>query len=141
MNDQMQALARRAVACRHWRWMPGMLCIWPNGNSYRVGQVADVNGADSLPNYPSNGWGDEYPDRTLGHPDLDDPATLGCLLALVREAWGDEWLACKGDYSPHGSTWVVYSGKPHGRRFLTQVAGIRYPTEAEALIAALEAAP
>jgi hypothetical protein len=23
-------------------------------------------------------------------PDLADPATLGCLLALVREAWGDD---------------------------------------------------
>lgn len=87
MTNELIDLARRAVAWRDWRWMDGMLCIWPNGNKFRVGQVNGVDGANGLPNYPSNGWGEDYPDRTKGLPDLTDPATLGCLLHLVREAW------------------------------------------------------
>lgn len=137
MNHEIQDLARRAVACKHWRWMPGMRAV-DGAERFRVSVVSH--------GYPQ-GVDEEQPMKVnvdLGlrwFPDLTDPATLGCLLALVREAWGDEWLACKGDYSPHSSTWVVYSGKPHGRGFLTQVAGTRYSFEAEALVAALEAAP
>jgi hypothetical protein len=35
----------------------------------------------------------------------------------------------------------VHGGKPHGSRFLVRVSGEAYASEAEALIAALEAAP
>ena len=135
MNDErltdMKALARRAVACKRWRWMPGMSWV-----VYRLAPLEPVSGrvADTRPR-------DSGDVRPHALPDLSDHATVGCLLALVREAWDDEWLACKGDYSPHGSTWIVYSGKPHGRGFLLRVAGTRYPTEAAALVAALEAAP
>ena len=37
-------------------------------------------------------------------PDLTDPATLGCLLALVREASGDEYLHT---IFVRGSWWVM----------------------------------
>lgn len=58
-------------------------------------------------------------------PDLTDPATLGCLLALVREALDIPYLCTS--VSPEGRWWVDgYS---------------LHDTEAEALIAALEAAP
>ena len=74
-----------------------------------------------------------------GAPDLSDPATLGCLLALVREAWGRRMLVAY--YAPltTGQGWYV------GDRFC---GGRDYPiveapsaTEAAALVAALEAAP
>ncbi len=29
MTEEQIALARRAVACRGWRWMGGMLRVWP----------------------------------------------------------------------------------------------------------------
>jgi len=58
-------------------------------------------------------------------PDLDDPATLGCLLALVREAWDDRYLCAS--LSPR-KLWMVDGWSLHD-------------TEAEALVAALEAAP
>ena len=69
-----------------------MLCIWPNGNEWRLGQVSGVDGKNDLPNYPSNGWGDDYTDRTTGLPNLTDPATLGCMLALVRDAYRDAYM-------------------------------------------------
>jgi hypothetical protein len=68
------------------RWMPGMLCIWPNGNEWRVAQVNGVDGKHDAPCYPSGGWGDDYPDRTTGHPAIEDPATWGALLAILVEA-------------------------------------------------------
>jgi hypothetical protein len=63
-------------------------------------------------------------------PDLDDPATLGCLLALVREARGDQTLASRFD-DEYG-WWVV-----DGNRWADCGRG---DSEAEALVAALEAA-
>jgi hypothetical protein len=63
MREEIE-LARRAVASPHWRWMPGML--------------TDV--------------GERVTDPAVCYlgtlPDLTDPATLGCVLALVRDAWG-----------------------------------------------------
>jgi hypothetical protein len=76
------------------------------------------------------------PDETneVAEPDFGDPATLGCLLALVREAW-----ACPGAYvreSGQGG-WVVCIRDIAGGPGLT----FRGPSEAAALVAALEAAP
>ena len=67
-------------------------------------------------------------------PDLTDPATLGCVLALVREAWGDSemhmTLGAKG--------WVWLTGESRVYDVVMPInAG---ETEAEALVAALEAA-
>jgi len=50
-------------------------------------------------------------------PDLSDPATLGCLVALVRKAW------------------------PQRQREYTDLRFWTNPGEGEALVAALEAAP
>ena len=120
-------LARRAVACRRWRWMPGMLAIrWtgPCRGSHRYTD-ADVRAGATF-------------DR--GTPDLTDPATLGCLLALVREAWephrGSDHIASTMHTS---SGWGV--GARFGPQGLAAIVLPTYETEAEALVAALEAAP
>jgi hypothetical protein len=113
-------LARRAVACRHWRWAPGMLsrCStdtrravyrWLVGLDTRhYGLVCIVQDKHGRPcrNVATLQPG---PDDL---PDLTDQATLGCLLALVREAWEGQYTVC-------------------GEAQLTP----------EALVAALEAAP
>jgi len=70
-------------------------------------------------------------------PDLSDPATLGCLLALVREAWGDPHvyvLACASDW------FTVCSPNAEGGKWIAHPP-IDGSTEAEALVVALDAAP
>ncbi|HEX4935843.1 MAG TPA: hypothetical protein VFV33_21835 [Gemmatimonadaceae bacterium] len=62
-----------------------------------------------------------------GLPALGDSATLGCLLALVRAAWGRPDVYTRPLY-PGG--WLAH----HQRSDVV-------PTEAEALVVALEAAP
>jgi hypothetical protein len=116
MTDEMIALSRRAVACKGWRWMPGMLWVVS-----RVAPLEDyagriVEGARRAPDGP-------------GLPDLTDPATLGCLLARVREARGDPHA-----YLAPGPGWYVGSGTRNA------VYG-EGATEAEALVVALERAP
>lgn len=63
-------------------------------------------------------------------PDLTDPATLGCLLALVREAYDDE----RAHVRPAAGGWDFHTLDPMAPR-------VTAPTEAHCLIAALEAAP
>ena len=127
-------LARRAVACPRWRWQPGMLTQHGRicGAGYLVSDDVDDGGQ------PYVDCTDTIDDWSSLLPDLSDPATVGALLALVREAWGDETIgtaatreadACRG--------WVIEAWNP-----LSTVNEIGpFSTEAEALVAALEAAP
>ena len=66
-------------------------------------------------------------------PDTTDPATLGCILALVREARGDPSLYATTSWTdiPRCHVWWV-SGS---------TLSDEHDTEAAALLAALEAAP
>jgi hypothetical protein len=117
MTDEQIALARRAVACKGWRWMPGMRAIgrrsMPTAWFRLEEQTASLHGE----------WADAI-------PDLQDPATLGCLLALVREALD----------SPR--VHVLYVAGLHRWECADNrvVLGVG-ATEAEALVAALEEAP
>jgi hypothetical protein len=109
MSEEQIALAKRAVACKGWRWLPGMADCWG-------GRVREGDGLD----------------RATAFPDLTDPATLGCLLALVREARGEPtYLPTCLDV--HDEAWVV---RPPGPWRQT-----RYESYASVLLAALEAAP
>lgn len=144
MTDEQIALARRAVACKGWRWMPGMaigemglgctsgLFICDHG---RVLDVRDDDGMQmvSASEYPYDDDGiPEYRWADATHvPDLEDPATLGCLLALVREAHGVPCLQVSVKISrEHG---YQFDCHPHLR-------GQWVDSEAEALVTALEAA-
>jgi hypothetical protein len=118
MSEEVIALSRRIVACKGWRWMPGMRAV-----GRRNLPAAWFRLEESMPSLTGE-WSGAL-------PDLTDPATLGCLLALVRAAWGDPYLCCVGDRETgwrldgYAAVEVLHS----------------YRSEAEALVAALESAP
>jgi len=116
----MTEIAKRAVACKGWRWMPGMLTL----DGRRVvgvdGDVLVLHYADEHKCYQR--WTED------AEPDLADPATLGCLLAMVREAHSQVGL-CAIDMSDGQWQVLFRSGYVVGT------------SEAEALVAVLEAAP
>jgi len=110
-------LARRAVACRHWRWLPGMRAERWTGPCYGTYRYSDHD-------VRAHRW---WPG---GLPVLNDPATLGCLLALVRAAYDDELAHVR----PCAGGWDFYTLDPMAPR-------VTAPSEAQCLVAALEAAP
>ena len=114
--ENLEELARRAVACKHWRWMPGMR--YQVGGT--VGRLTDSQCKGKLPLVAET------------RPDLTDPATLGCLLGLIRKAWKDPQVhVVKLAYGFMG--WQAWNAD----RDIAAKCG----SEVEALVAALEVAP
>lgn len=114
MTDTQNVMAKNLVRCKHFRWLPGMAFFDEHGAQYRV---QSDNHAVQI-----------HADRI---PDFSDPATLGCLASLVREAWGDPYLCCVGDRE---TGWRI-----DGYAAVEDIHS--YRSEAEALVRALEAAP
>lgn len=129
MASDRPDLGRRAVACAGWRWLEGMRWVGRDALTGepcegRIGVTAET--VDDLLN----------PSVVVGVlPDLQDPATKGCVLALVREAVKDPTACCFRWARPTPSRllWEVSScvGVP------CTLYGTGY-TEAEALIETLE---
>jgi hypothetical protein len=167
MTDEQKALSRRAVACKGWRWMPGMNAL---GRLDLVGGALRVHGVGRTSvGVELQGGAFDWRQRTDGRwlclhvgdvigspcevlPDLSDPATLGCLLALVREAW-----RCPTVYTRQSTVRRVSDGalawevcdlyldaeacRALGVPREGSVGSWGHGSEAEALVAALEAAP
>lgn len=75
MTETEQALARELARHPAWRWRDGMMSnagrVWTN--------VANPHGAyDATPRLP-----DGHRVSTGHYPDLADPATQGCLIAML----------------------------------------------------------
>lgn len=136
-------LARRAVACKHWRWMPGMVALDSTAEEH-PGRVIDDR--KSLVYEDADGAIHEGVVSRSDLPDLSDPATLGCLLALVRKAVepnrapGDWPMVCT--YQSPAKKWGVGAWlNESGKATFAALVLPTYDTEAAALVAALEAAP
>ena len=144
MSNQtsLEELGRRAVTCKHWRWMPGMLLL-PHVDGCEC--CEDRNFPRRAARLPAVFTTD------IDVPDLSDPATLGCLLHLVRQAWGsDEWSRNVVPVFNGIDAWTVGCLDMQGSkapRLLFLVNKINCmpvgigSSEAEALVIALEAAP
>jgi hypothetical protein len=72
MND----IAKRAVDSKYWKWTPGMQPLrWAPGKKDHLQKEMRC---------------DKQSDCELVSgcvPDISDPATLGCMLFLIRDAW------------------------------------------------------
>jgi hypothetical protein len=120
MTDEQAALSRRLVTSPRWRWMPGMKVY----EGFRVTE-----------SYERFMFG-------VDRPDLADPATLGCLLSLVRAAWRCVVITSpEYDYDDEEARQgpnVIGWRAVETERWMMVGEGV---TEAEALVAALEGAP
>ena len=80
MERTAEEWGRVAVALPGWRWMPGMR----SGYAGKGGRVRGVSGdgewVESFRDDARGLWVDQVDDAW---PDPDDPATAGCLLALL----------------------------------------------------------
>ena len=126
-------LARRAVACKGWRWMPGMLTT--------AGRQVVSKPFDKLllNNTLAPAVWVADPDRQMRLalvegllPDFSDDATTLLVLPLVREAWSCPTVCVVHEGSGHPDPWAV-----RARRGEALGIGV---IEAEALVLALEAA-
>jgi hypothetical protein len=78
-----EELGQRLINCKNWQWLDGMLTtcnlrVVEGGRDYIIGYR-------SGPTTNGGGW---YDGESKGFlPDLSDPATIGCLVHLIRLAW------------------------------------------------------
>jgi hypothetical protein len=65
MQPEQEQIARRAVACKGWRWLAPMRVLRGSGSPYHLGH--------------------EVSNEIMGSalPDLNDPATAGILLEML----------------------------------------------------------
>ena len=120
MTDDLIRLGMRAVECKGWRWLPGMLYQYREESDEMTIPTKHywcdpTRVRDHDPDTPACSGG-------LSIPCLTDPATLGCLLALYEET--RKRLTCPDPVYTMVAAW-----------------GLMHPRTLEAIVAVLEATP
>ena len=144
--ETCRALARAVVDAKKWAWLPGMQGLAPEAwGSFRVLKVQDgevvawlftgTEGAYVLTDHddgPFDSW-------TPTVPDFTDPLTAAGALMVAREVRKFPGLYCAPNPHPNPAhAWIAWGGPVGGHDFRMCGSG---PTELEALIAAILAAP
>jgi len=137
-NDESKALGLRAMAAG-MEWTRGcldgstgmtVLAAWHIGGSTAAMAAFGLHQSHTISLWQQS---------NLGWPDLRDPATLGVLLAQVREAWEPHRGSdCIASTMHTGTGWGVRAR--YGSEGLATIVECTHETEAEALVAALESA-
>lgn len=100
-----EELGHRLLTSAHFKWMPGMLSLCGARGDFGKGAI----------------------------PDVRDPATVGCLLYLVRRRWQEEGLYVMKNSC---NLWTIPMSAFSSNWTELQV-GKAYPSEVEALVVML----
>ncbi len=130
-------LGTRARSHHKWGWQPGMLLMVPTRPSWRMRLITEHWGAQPQSN-ASTQPGDppeiaEPPADAI--PDFSDPATLGCLAALISALWGECAVAVHRSGRGKEPAWEITDAQ--GPRGTVDFGA--YASRVEALVVALEA--
>lgn len=121
LNEDHIQLAKRAVACKNWKWIPGMRALVEGLSPLRV------LSEDTVVVEKTGAWYHLVTLSNLKIPDFSDLTTACCMLGLVREVRRDQTICTDFDQS----VWSVITSDG-----ITIGYG---QTEIESLIDALEA--
>jgi hypothetical protein len=117
-------LGKKVIDLKAWSWMPGMLAIFlPSLNNSPIkdrvieSSVNEFNESNKYKNWI---------------PDLNDPATTGCLLELVRKASGSPFAVT--EHHPASNNGVIW----RMRTFNKSIEFGCYHNEVDVLVDALE---
>jgi len=123
-NTENLELAWRATRSRYWRWTPGMIDTFGRTNT-EAGWHTPPVARERINAEP----------LAIRLPDLTHPATLGCLVALVREIWKDPFLY--SSWGPDARRWEVLTVPSGKNEVFPELIG-QGATEAASWVAALE---
>ena len=120
----LDELAEYAVTLDAWEWRKGIVDRDGDVVTGKVDEyvyICEQSCIDNTYRSVANPYA-----KTRTRPDIEDPATLGCVLAMVRKKYGNHAFV---RYSVTFDEWCVGTS--------TDIFIDRMPTEAHALIAAL----
>jgi hypothetical protein len=87
MTPTLTAAAERLITLPGFKWMPGMVDV----EGYRL-LIAYDDGSFRICIYD-----EAFDSGCMSLPNLTDPATLGCVLAMVCDAWSDPGFTLYGE--------------------------------------------
>jgi hypothetical protein len=143
MSRTAEEWGRLAVSLPGWRWMPGMLTMWSLDEDPVMPLRLTEDAGAGHPGVSNPVWSGVRSDREYNDheadpewcwPDPEDPATAGCLLALLGGAV-ELRIGSRRNVAPWVHECIVGDGQSHDGRIHT----VRQPTIGRACIAAAEA--